>query len=133
MAGIYIHIPFCRRKCYYCDFYKTTNNSRTSDLLEALRLEINSRKDYVKGEPVETIYFGGGTPSVLNERQISDILNNINKHYSVKDSAEITFEANPDDLTNDYLQALRNTGINRLSIGVQSFNDELLKRMNRRH
>ncbi len=133
MAGIYIHIPFCRRKCYYCDFYKTTNNSRTSDFLEALRLEINSRKDYLKGEPVETIYFGGGTPSVLNEKQISDILFNINKHYSVKDSAEITLEANPDDLTNDYLQELRNTGINRLSIGVQSFNDELLKRMNRRH
>src|SRR5690606_17352680 len=106
MAGIYIHIPFCRRKCYYCDSYKTTNNSRTIELLKALHQEIIDRKDYLKEERVDTIYFGGGTPSVLNDSQISDLLNIIKRNYTVADSAEITFEANPDDLTHEYLKKL---------------------------
>src|SRR5690554_1031520 len=108
MAGIYIHIPFCRQKCYYCDFYKTTNSSRTSDLIHAIKKEAEDRQNYLKGECINTIYFGGGTPSVLNEKQIADILNYFYRNYNVHPSVEITFEANPDDLTDSYLKELKN-------------------------
>lgn len=133
MAGIYLHIPFCRQKCYYCDFYKTLNTDYTEQFIAALKDEFISRIAYLAGNSVKTIYFGGGTPSVLNESQIVFILNFIKENCIVEPDAEITLEANPDDLTADYLKMLKNAGINRLSIGIQSFNDELLKKMNRRH
>ncbi len=132
MAGIYIHIPFCRQKCYYCDFYKTVNNSLIDSYVSALKKEVELRENYLKGESVKTIYFGGGTPSVLKEGELSDILNFLHRYFRISE-AEITFEANPDDLTPEYLNTLKRAGINRLSIGIQSFSDKLLKKMNRRH
>ncbi|MBW6533368.1 MAG: radical SAM family heme chaperone HemW [Mariniphaga sp.] len=133
MAGIYIHIPFCRQKCYYCDFYKTVNTTQTDNFLSSLKKEAALRKDYISEEKIKTIYFGGGTPSVLNENQLFFIFNFLSDFFLVEPEAEITFEANPDDLTKEYLQMLKNVGINRLSIGIQSFQDEHLKKMNRRH
>lgn len=133
MAGIYIHIPFCRRLCYYCDFYKTTNTDLIENFLEALKQEIRQRQDYLNDEIIKTIYFGGGTPSVLTASQLSCIMENIYANFQVVPDAEITFESNPDDLNPKYLQELKESGINRLSIGIQSFHNEHLKKMNRRH
>jgi oxygen-independent coproporphyrinogen-3 oxidase len=133
MAGIYIHIPFCRQKCYYCDFYKTVNTNQTDTFISTLEKETVLRKSYISEEKVKTIYFGGGTPSVLTEKQLSAVFKFLHEYFSVVPDAEITFEANPDDLTKEYLQMLKNTGINRLSIGIQSFQNEHLKKMNRRH
>ncbi len=133
MAGIYVHIPFCRQKCYYCDFYKTVNTSLTQKFIEALKKELTIRQNYLEGETVETIYFGGGTPSVLNELEINEILYSVKQNFSVSMDVEITLEANPDDLSVNYLQEIYKTGIRRLSIGIQSFDDDLLKLMNRRH
>ena len=133
MAGIYIHIPFCRQKCYYCDFYKTVNTSLQHDFISALKNEAKVRKNYLNDETVETIYFGGGTPSVLTAPEIAEILAVLNDEFKVNSDAEITFEANPDDLSNDYLKALKQEGINRLSIGIQAFQNRHLEKMNRRH
>jgi oxygen-independent coproporphyrinogen III oxidase len=133
MSGIYIHIPFCRQKCYYCDFYKTVNTSLNKLFLEALKKEILQQKDYLENKPIETIYFGGGTPSVLKGIELSEILEFIHNEFRVTADVEITFEANPDDLTNTYLKSIYNAGINRLSIGIQSIQNEHLKNMNRRH
>nr|WP_321353817.1 radical SAM family heme chaperone HemW [uncultured Draconibacterium sp.] len=133
MAGIYIHIPFCRQKCYYCDFYKTVNTSLQHDFISALKNEAKVRKNYLNDETVETIYFGGGTPSVLTAPEIAEILAVLNDEFKVNSDAEITFEANPDDLSNDYLKALKQEGINRLSIGIQAFQNRHLENMNRRH
>ena len=133
MAGIYIHIPFCRQKCYYCDFYKTVNTSLQHDFIGALKNEAKVRKNYLNDEMVETIYFGGGTPSVLTAAEIAEILAVLNDEFKVNSDAEITFEANPDDLSNDYLKALKQEGINRLSIGIQAFQNRHLEKMNRRH
>lgn len=133
MAGIYIHFPFCRQKCYYCDFYKTVNTTQTVNFLAALKNEAVLRKNYIANEIVKTIYFGGGTPSVLTGDQLANIMEFLHEYFSVLPEAEITFEANPDDLSVNYLQELKNAGINRLSIGIQSFNDDHLKKMNRRH
>ncbi|WP_303922549.1 radical SAM family heme chaperone HemW [Draconibacterium sediminis] len=133
MAGIYIHIPFCRQKCYYCDFYKTVNTSLQHDFISALKNEAKVRKNYLNDETVETIYFGGGTPSVLTAPEIAEILAVLNKEFTVNSNAEITFEANPDDLSNAYLKDLKKEGINRLSIGIQAFQNRHLEKMNRRH
>jgi oxygen-independent coproporphyrinogen-3 oxidase len=133
MAGIYIHIPFCRQKCYYCDFYKTVNTSLLTYFIEALRSEILLQKNYLSGELVETVYFGGGTPSVLTKENIIEITGFLLQNFSFSPGREITFEANPDDLTPNYLADLYRAGIRRLSIGIQSFDDVLLKKMNRRH
>lgn len=133
MAGIYVHIPFCRRKCYYCDFYKTVNTSLTKKFISTLETEIVKRKDYLENELVETIYFGGGTPSVLKECELTGILSFLHLHFNVSPSVEITFEANPDDLSVEYLNEIYNAGVRRLSIGIQSFQNEILKKMNRRH
>ncbi len=133
MAGIYIHIPFCRQKCYYCDFYKTDRVDFIEDYLSTLFMEMARERYYLSDEIVETIYFGGGTPSVLSEAQLKIILKNLYENFVISPVAEITFEANPDDLDNSYLQMLRNIKINRLSIGIQAFQDEHLKKMNRRH
>lgn len=133
MAGIYIHIPFCRQKCYYCDFYKTVNLSQKESFIFALKKEINQRKNFLSNQSVSTIYFGGGTPSVLNEKQITAILKQLHSNFVVDSDVEITFEANPDDLNPEYLSILKRIGINRLSIGIQSFQEKHLKKMNRRH
>ncbi|MCF6356214.1 MAG: radical SAM family heme chaperone HemW [Draconibacterium sp.] len=133
MAGIYIHIPFCRQKCYYCDFYKTLNTSLTKEFLSALKNEIQQNANYLEKEPVETIYFGGGTPSVLTKNELYEILMVLNNEFQILPDAEITFEANPDDLSIQYLENIYSVGINRLSIGIQSFQNKYLKKMNRRH
>ncbi|MEL7585770.1 MAG: radical SAM family heme chaperone HemW [Prolixibacteraceae bacterium] len=133
MAGIYIHIPFCRTKCHYCDFYKSTDFGAKYDFLMALGKEISSRKGELGYELVESVYFGGGTPSVLQAGEIHDLIELIRSAFILREDAEITLEANPDDLTEGFLHDLSKTGINRLSIGIQSFNDRDLKAMNRRH
>ena len=133
MAGIYIHIPFCRQKCYYCDFYKTVNINQSPIFITALKNEILQQKDFFDTKTVHTIYFGGGTPSVLTETELIEILGFLNENFLIVSDAEVTFEANPDDLDPIYLKALKKAGINRLSIGIQSFSDEHLKKMNRRH
>lgn len=133
MAGLYLHIPFCKRKCHYCNFYSLASVKFKPQLVEALIREIDLQKDYLQGELLDSIYFGGGTPSLLNERELNSIFDKIHSTFSVEEKAEITFEANPDDLTKDYLQMLNKTAVNRLSIGVQSFNDKELVYLNRLH
>lgn len=133
MAGIYIHIPFCRQKCFYCDFYKTVNTSLTPKFISSLKSEVIQRKNYLAGEPVQTIYFGGGTPSVLSVVEWAEIMELLYREFIVSPAVEITFEANPDDLSKEYLSGIFELGINRISIGIQSFQNDLLKNMNRRH
>lgn len=135
MAGIYIHIPFCKQRCTYCDFYKETGTatSQIEAFVDALIKEIQLRKSYLNGEGISTIYFGGGTPSVLNFNQYEKIFNTIFSNFDVDVDAEITMEANPDDLTDAYFKTLQPLPFNRLSIGIQSFNNIHLKNINRRH
>ena len=133
MAGIYIHIPFCRQNCHYCDFYYSVSLHYKSQMVDALKNEITLRKKYLENEIIETIYFGGGTPSILSLDDIKDVLNTVSKYFRLSKSIEITLEANPDDLTIDYGIGLKQIGINRISIGVQSFDDTDLTLMNRRH
>lgn len=133
MVGIYIHIPFCKSKCSYCDFYSIANKSKLNRFVENLRREIKLRKSIFNGKTVETIYFGGGTPSILTVKQIQSIIEDIFMHYEVSNNAEITLEANPDDLSKDYLKSLKEGYVNRLSIGIQSLDDNILKLMRRRH
>ena len=132
MAGLYLHIPFCVSKCFYCDFYSCTLLDKRSAFIEAMLREMYSRRDYLNGETIRTIYFGGGTPSLLSSEQISRLLDAIRATFDLK-LEEVTLEANPDDITPAYLAALSDTGINRLSIGIQSFDDHDLRLMNRRH
>lgn len=133
MAGIYIHIPFCTQKCSYCNFYSVANIALKNPFLEALHAEIASRANEFESQIVETIYFGGGTPSILTIEEVKSILIQIRQSYTLNETLEVTFEANPDDLTDEYLIGLRLAGINRLSIGIQSFDDRILKQINRRH
>lgn len=133
MAGIYVHIPFCRQACHYCDFHFSTNLKFQTDLLDALRKELSFQNDYLEGEKIDTIYFGGGTPSILGASDISDILESIHRNFKINSAAEVTLEANPDDLSKEKLHALKAIGINRLSIGIQSFDDHVLKFLNRVH
>ena len=133
MAGIYLHIPFCKQACHYCDFHFSTSMKMKDDFVNALRKEIAMQKDYLKGEPVETIYFGGGTPSLLSYEELMMLLEEVHKHYALIDHPEITLEANPDDLTPKKLKELQRTSVNRLSIGTQSFHAEDLQFMNRAH
>jgi oxygen-independent coproporphyrinogen-3 oxidase len=133
LAGIYLHIPFCRKACHYCDFHFSTSLKLKDDLLEAMILEIEERKDYLSNEVIDTIYFGGGTPSVLTLNELGRLLNALADAHSILTKVELTLEANPDDLTTLKLKALKSLGINRLSIGVQSFRNEDLKLMNRLH
>ncbi len=133
MAGIYIHIPFCNSKCAYCGFYSIASQKQKSAFLEALLAEIALRTEYLNGEEIGTIYFGGGTPSILSVEEIKGILESVFLHYKVNPAVEITLEANPDTLNLNYLQGLRKLGINRLSIGIQSFFDDDLKYLSRRH
>ncbi|RFZ81036.1 radical SAM family heme chaperone HemW [Mucilaginibacter terrenus] len=133
MAGIYIHIPFCKQACHYCDFHFSTSLKYKEDMVMALLREAVFQKDYLNGEPVQTIYFGGGTPSLLGAEDINRLIDTITKTHTVSSDAEITLEANPDDLNASKVMELRATAINRFSIGTQSFFDEDLLWMNRVH
>ncbi len=133
MAGIYIHIPFCKQACYYCDFHFSTNLSLKAELIQAISTELEYQKVYLRGEAIETIYFGGGTPSLLTKQELDWIFNSVYKNYSVISQPEITLEANPDDLNQEKIKILREAGINRISLGIQSFDDKVLKFLNRAH
>jgi len=133
MAGLYIHIPFCKSKCAYCDFFSVATLQRKGEFLKAIETEMELQKNYLEKENLKTIYFGGGTPSILSIKEIEQILSQIKKYQTIEKDAEITLEANPDDLSVEYLLQLRKSGINRLSIGIQSFIDRDLKLMQRRH
>ena len=132
MSGIYLHIPFCKKACHYCNFHFSTSMRHADKMIDAIHAELKLRKKEAQ-RPLETIYFGGGTPSVLSKEHIVGMLDQVHQHYDVIQSPEITLEANPDDLTLEYMQALQEAGINRLSIGIQSFHDSELKLMNRAH
>jgi oxygen-independent coproporphyrinogen III oxidase len=133
MAGLYIHIPFCKQACHYCDFHFSTNQAIKTTLVNAIADELIIQKDYLNGEGIKTIYFGGGTPSLLSDAELQTIFSAIHENFSVDVNAEITLEANPDDLSKDKLASIKNAGFNRLSIGIQSFDDVLLKFLNRAH
>lgn len=161
MSGIYIHIPFCKQACHYCDFHFSTSLKNKGPFLSALKKEITLQKNYFKNAPisahhsfshshsdlkgssftlakrqtfqVKSVYFGGGTPSLLSQKEILEIFDALNKYFSIDKNAEITLEANPDDLTKEKITELKNTPVNRLSIGIQSFYNDDLKLMNRAH
>ena len=134
MAGIYIHIPFCKKACFYCDFHFDVSLKHKDAVLSSLQKEIVSNANFFNRDDVmDSIYFGGGTPSVLSKNELSSILNALYNQYTIATNAEITFECNPDDLSLSYLADLKSLGVNRLSIGVQSFKDDHLKWMNRSH
>lgn len=133
MAGIYIHVPFCRKRCVYCDFFSTTQEERKAEYVDALCRELAERKDYIGGETVETVYLGGGTPSQLSETELGKIFDTLYRIYPVSRDAEITLEANPDDLHPDYIRMLRTLPFNRISIGMQTFQDDILTLLGRRH
>ena len=133
MAGLYIHIPFCKQKCHYCNFYSIASVRNKSQIVEAIVKELELAKEYLAGEPLKTIYFGGGTPSLLDEHELNDIFDSINKHFRVEPDAEITLEANPDDLNTEKADIINRSPVNRLSIGVQSFHDDDLLALNRIH
>lgn len=133
MAGIYLHIPFCRTRCIYCDFYSTTQPEYKTRYVDALCRELVSRSDYLNGEPIETIYWGGGTPSLLSPSDFEKIFVTIEQQFGLANVKEVTLEANPDDLSPGYLKALSALPFNRLSIGVQTFCDTTLQLLKRRH
>jgi oxygen-independent coproporphyrinogen III oxidase len=133
MAGIYIHIPFCKQACTYCNFYFSTNTNGITNIIDAINWEIESRKNENENEPIETIYFGGGTPSLAKVPQLESILKTIFTHYKVLPNAEISIEVNPDDVNEETLKKYLQIGINRLSVGIQSFDNSILKLMNRAH
>ena len=133
MSGIYIHIPFCKQACHYCDFHFSTSLKKKDEMVLALAKEIALRKSEFQNEIVKTIYFGGGTPSILEVADIRYLIDEVYKHYKVIENPEITVEANPDDLSEERITELSNNRINRLSIGIQSFFEDDLKLMNRAH
>jgi oxygen-independent coproporphyrinogen-3 oxidase len=133
MSGIYIHIPFCKQACHYCDFHFSTSLKKKDEMILALAREIEMRKNEFQDEVVETIYFGGGTPSLLAIEDLRFLISEIYSNYNVVENPEITLEANPDDLSKERIVALSNLKINRLSIGIQSFFEDDLKMMNRAH
>jgi len=133
LAGIYIHIPFCKKRCHYCDFYSVVNLSYIDSYFEAIIKELYVRRSFFNKKNVDSIYIGGGTPSIVPLKKISDLLENIKNYYFISDSSEITIEVNPEDTSVEYYKDLKKVGINRLSIGVQSFDDEFLKFLNRRN
>lgn len=133
MAGIYFHIPFCKRICAYCDFYKSAELGRMDELLEAMHRELDARSGYLTDRSIRTLYFGGGTPSLCTPEALQALLDHTARLWDCSQTEEITLEANPDDLSEEYLSRLRRTQINRLSIGIQSLDEACLKLMNRRH
>ncbi|RYZ18234.1 MAG: radical SAM family heme chaperone HemW [Chitinophagaceae bacterium] len=133
MAGIYLHIPFCKQACHYCNFHFSTSLRYKPELVTALQQEAVLRTPYLDGAPVETVYFGGGTPSLLSDAELNGILDTLRRQFPVTTDAEITLEANPDDITPERLRAWKGAGVNRLSIGTQSFFEDELRWMNRAH
>ncbi len=130
---LYIHIPFCKQACHYCDFHFSTNLAQKVKMIDAICEEIELRKSYLSDNTLKTIYFGGGTPSLLSEKELDKLFTCIHKYFKVVANAEITLEANPDDLSDKNFKIFKSLGINRLSIGIQSFNENHLKFMNRAH
>jgi oxygen-independent coproporphyrinogen III oxidase len=133
MAGIYFHIPFCKQACHYCDFHFSTNLAIRAELVECLKTELELQQGYLDGEVIETLYFGGGTPSMLSGDELGSLVQDVRKYFPTAADAEITLESNPDDLSISNLECFRSNGINRLSIGIQSFEDEVLRFLNRAH
>ena len=133
MAGIYIHIPFCKQACHYCDFHFSTSLKKKDELIECLVRELELRKNELQNQSIETIYFGGGTPSLLTRDELELLINTVYENYTISENPEITLEANPDDLSKDLIIQLSKSPINRLSIGIQSFFERDLKLMNRAH
>lgn len=133
MAGLYIHVPFCTKRCVYCDFFSNTDMAYREKYIEALSREMALRKEYLAGEPLSTIYFGGGTPSQLPAGDLEKIFREIDRHFDREPDMEITLEANPDDMTEEYIRSLQGLPFNRISMGVQSFDPADLHFLNRRH
>lgn len=133
MAGIYIHIPFCRQACTYCNFHFSTSLKQKDEMMQAIMQEIAAKKNYLQGEPVSTIYLGGGTPSLLSADEVMRMADAIASNYDISGLQEFTIETNPDDLSPQYIKSLRGTQVNRFSIGTQSFFDTDLLYMNRAH
>ena len=133
MAGIYIHVPFCKTRCAYCDFFSTTLHDMKSRYVDALCQELVMRRNYLHDAPIDTLYFGGGTPSQLSESDFHSIFNQIEKVYGLEACEEITLEANPDDLTDDYVEMLTTLPFNRISMGIQTFHEPTLQLIGRRH
>jgi oxygen-independent coproporphyrinogen III oxidase len=133
LSGIYLHIPFCKQACHYCDFHFSTSMGHKEATVQAIARELELRRDYLQGQGVHTIYFGGGTPSLLTQQELEHLLQTVQRLFAVAEDAEITLEANPDDLSPAKLQELKAAGINRLSIGLQSFHEPHLRLMNRAH
>lgn len=133
MAGLYLHIPFCKKLCHYCDFYHVLSAGDHNSFIDALSAEVEIRKEYTETDEISTIYIGGGTPSVLSLNELTTIMNLIRNKFRIHDNAEITIEINPDDVEVTYLSGLKRLEINRISLGVQSWNDQDLKLLNRRH
>lgn len=133
MAGIYIHIPFCKQACHYCDFHFSTSQKFREPLLQAIINELVIRRNYLSGSVVSTIYIGGGTPSLLSSEELRSLLTVISKEFELSGNIEITLEANPDDLNKEYVSKIYSVGVNRLSIGIQSFQGNVLNWMNRAH
>lgn len=133
MAGIYVHIPFCARRCIYCGFFSTVREAEAARYVNDLCQELELRRDYLEGAPVSTIYFGGGTPSRLTPGQIGQVIDSIRSVYGLDNLEELTVECNPDDITPAFASALQKLGVNRISMGVQTFNDDLLRFLGRRH
>jgi len=130
---LYFHIPFCKQACHYCDFYFSTNKNLKSEIVESICKEIAIQKDYLKNKKIQTIYFGGGTPSLLTQTELNSIFETLSIYYDLSNLKEITFEANPDDVSKENIEIWKEFGINRISLGVQTFNDAILKFMNRPH
>ncbi len=133
MAGIYLHIPFCKQACHYCDFHFSTNQALKTELSLAIAKELSVQANYLKSQPIETIYWGGGTPTLLTANEFEIILNGLHAHFDLSNVKEVTIEANPDDLSKTKLELLNQLGFNRLSIGIQSFDDATLAYFNRAH
>lgn len=133
MSGIYLHIPFCKSKCAYCNFFSLVTEKKMDDYVSALKKEIINRKSYLGDDVVKTIYFGGGTPSLLPVKYVDEILELLHENYNIISNPEVTLEINPDTIDKDKMLALKNLGVNRMSVGIQSFNDDDLRYLGRRH
>lgn len=133
MSGLYLHIPFCKSKCVYCGFYSTVNQKGIEQYVGALEEEMVLRKDEVEGDTIRTVYFGGGTPSILQISQLKQITESIRQNFIIENDAEMTIEANPEQLTSEYCRNLKILGFNRISIGIQSFHDDILQFLGRKH
>ena len=133
MSCIYIHIPFCKTRCIYCDFFSTTQLELRKQYVDAVCKEIELTDKYLDGDTIHSIYFGGGTPSQLDTTQIGRILNTVQAHHSIVQNCETTIELNPDDATSEYVESLSSLPVNRVSLGIQTFNDNTLRFIHRRH